>query len=404
MRVLVHQAAAVGKKTGVGYYASSLAEAMSRHADQPEIHRYPSGWLWQARQHWSRLSQLWGNIRKRPGRTGMGRLLQPAGFVARLAFRQAVRGARFLAERQFRAAFQSGRFDLYHEPNFIPFQTDLPTVTSIHDLSVLLHPEWHPAERVALYEREFERGLRHSRHLIVGANTVRREVIRFLNVPPQKVTRVYNGVSPRFEPLPPQSTQQQLARLGLKPGYLLAVGTIEPRKNLEMLMRAYCSLPSALRERCPLLLAGGWGWRCESVAEYYHTEARHRGVRHLGYLPDDQLPVLYNGARALAYPSHYEGFGFPPLEMMACGGAVLASTAEVFHETLGGQAHLVPATDADGWRTALARVITDDDWQAELCAGGPRRARQFSWERAADQTLAVYRTVCEPRAASRKAA
>src|SRR5262249_36572360 len=151
--------------------------------------------------------------------------------------------------------------------------------------------------------------------------------------------------------------------------YLLYLGTLEPRKNVLTLLRAYCSLPGGLRRRYPLLLVGGWGWNAADVAAYLHETARHRGVLHLGYLADKYLPAVYNGARALAFRWLYEGFGLPPVEMLACGGAVLASTAGAVVETAGAQAHCIEPHDLDGWRRALWRVLTDDDWWQGLRAG-----------------------------------
>src|SRR5262249_21125359 len=123
----------------------------------------------------------------------------------------------------------------------------------------------------------------------------------------------------------------------------------EPRKNILMLLKVYCSLPAEVRERCPLLLVGGWGWNTAELAEYFQSEARQRGVLHLGYLPEGDLNAVYNGARALVFPTFYEGLGLPPLEMMACGGAVLGSTAGALVETIGGRAHLLDPHDVDGW-------------------------------------------------------
>ena len=117
------------------------------------------------------------------------------------------------------------------------------------------------------------------------------------------------------------------------------------------------------------MLVGGWGWNSADVAAYLDGEAKARGVLHLGYVPDRHMPALYNGARALIFPSFYEGFGLPPLEMLACGGAVIASTAGAIAETVGRVAHLVEPLDLDGWRTAMQRVVADDDWQQELRRG-----------------------------------
>jgi alpha-1,3-rhamnosyl/mannosyltransferase len=133
-----------------------------------------------------------------------------------------------------------------------------------------------------------------------------------------------------------------------------------------------------------------------------HQEARHRGVLHLGYLEEEYLPVLYNGARALVYPSLYEGFGMPPIEMMACGGAVLASTAGALVETVGSKAHLVDPEDDDGWRAALMRIVQDEDWWKSLRQGAQEVAQAYSWENCARATLRVYRSACEKEKGDRQ--
>jgi alpha-1,3-rhamnosyl/mannosyltransferase len=197
--------------------------------------------------------------------------------------------------------------------------------------------------------------------------------------------------------------QVVLRQLGLPSRYLLYLGTIEPRKNILMLLRAYVSLPASLRSNWPLLLVGTWGWNAGDVAEYLHGEARHRGVIHVGYVQEHHLPALYSGARALLYPSWYEGFGLPPLEMMACGGAVLASTAGALVETVGRKAHLIDPRDEDGWRAAIARVVEHDDWWRSLRRGVRAIARPFTWERCAEETLEVYRScVCPEQAPTRE--
>jgi len=133
--------------------------------------------------------------------------------------------------------------------------------------------------------------------------------------------------------------------------------------------------------------------------------ARHKGVIHAGYIPDAHLPAIYNGARALVYPSMYEGFGLPPVEMMACGGAVITSTAGALEEMFGGQAHLVDAEDTDGWREALLRVTTDDDWWTTLRHGSLERASRYTWARCAADTMRVYESLmpAQPREIRRAA-
>jgi alpha-1,3-rhamnosyl/mannosyltransferase len=267
---------------------------------------------------------------------------------------------------------------------------------TVHDLSVILHPEWHPADRVRRHEQQFRRGLDAARHVITVSHVVRREVIEHLGVAPDRVTAVWNGVGREYFDVRPADVDAVRRELRLPPQYLLFVGTIEPRKNVPTLLRAYCDLPSDLRRRCPLVLAGGWGWKAADVADFVQAEASDKGVVHLGYTDDRHLPGLYAGARALVYPSHYEGFGLPPLEMLATGAAVISSTAAACREVLGRHAHFVEPRDVAGWRDALAAAIADDDWLASLRAGGRERAMTFSWDRCAVETAAVYRSLPVP--------
>jgi alpha-1,3-rhamnosyl/mannosyltransferase len=162
-------------------------------------------------------------------------------------------------------------------------------------------------------------------------------------------------------------------------------------------------LPDAVRERYPLVLVGGWGWNTAELAAYYDGEARHRGVRCVGYVADAQLPLLYNGARALLFPSFYEGYGLPPVEMLACGGAVIASTAGAIAELVGGRGCLIDPRDEDGWRAALLRVTADEDWRDQLRRGAVEAARPYTWARCAADTLAVYRRVVGPGSGRRAA-
>jgi alpha-1,3-rhamnosyl/mannosyltransferase len=244
---------------------------------------------------------------------------------------------------------------------------------------------------VAHFERHFVRGLDRCDHFLAISDFGRQEVIDTLGIAPDRVTRTYMGIRPGLGPLSPAKVQEVLHELELPPKYLLYLGTIEPRKNLLMLLQAYSALPAVIRARWPLLMVGNWGWNSADVAAYLQNEARHRGVIHLGYVKERHLPAIYNGARALVYPSLYEGFGLPPIEMMACGGAVLASTAGALQETVGSKAHLIAPLDRAGWRDAMLKVALDDDWCDLLRQGTVSVSERFTWERCASDTLRVYR-------------
>jgi alpha-1,3-rhamnosyl/mannosyltransferase len=395
MRVILNTLSVSGLRTGVGHYTAEVLRCLRAQTAPGEIGCFPGPMLRQAYAAWGWLSRTRGG---RPGTPPPG--TRPVEMIRpRTGLRRWVAGAlrapgRAIVASAFRTLCRLRRYDLYHEPNFIPLPCELPTVVTLHDLSVLLYPEWHPAERVEYYEQQFHRGLARCDHILAVSEFTRQEVIRHLGVSPQRITRARNGIRPGLRPLPPEEVAAGLHALGLPPRYLLCLGTIEPRKNVLTLLRAYCALPEAVRERYPLLLVGGWGWDVGPVAGYLDSEARHRGVRHLGYVPDEQLALLYNGARALAYPSLYEGFGLPPVEMLACGGAVLASTTGAVAETVGPHAHLIDPLDTDGWRDTLERVCTDDDWWRSLRQNAVEAAQPYTWEQCAADTLAVYRKVC----------
>lgn len=402
MRILFNQMSTLERKTGVGHYAHQLRHQLSQRPDC-QLSVFPTdGWLtWnrRARRCLELLKSLPGRLRHRDRPRTVSDWL--AGSCARRRLRKWTwQSYRRWVDHLQRQAFFSDAFDLYHEPNFIPVPSSLPTVVTVHDLSVLLHPEWHPAERVQWYKDQFSRTLSQASHIITVSEFTRQQVIRLLGIPDDCVTTVANGPRPEFRPLPAGAIAEVLRARGLPPQYLLYVGTIEPRKNILRLMQAYISLPAGLRRDWPLVLVGGWGWDVDAVRSFYEDVAVHQGVRHLGYMPDEDLPAIFNGARALVYPSHYEGFGLPPLEMMACGGAVLASRIPPHIEVTGGAAHLIAPEDTDGWHEAMEKVILDDAWHQELCTEAAARARLYSWARSARETAQVYRHVLESSSSS----
>jgi alpha-1,3-rhamnosyl/mannosyltransferase len=391
MRVLVNGLAATGPMTGIGHYTAQLLRCLHEQASAEEIRSFPSRWLCRTRSLWAHVRSRWERCNRLPP-AAPANPSSPAKAGWRGRFMRSLRSrGQWLLARNFQAISRSGRYDLYHEPNYIPLPSDLPTLATVHDLSVLLHPEWHPADRVAHFERRFRRGLKQCRHFLAISEFARQEIIATLHLRPDQVTRTYMGIRPGLRPLPQQHVQQALRRLGLPSRYLLYVGTIEPRKNLVTLLRAYRGLDERVRRHYPLVLVGNWGWNAVEVARLLDAKSSASEVIHLGYVPEGDLSALYNGARALVFPSFYEGFGLPPVEMLACGGAVLASTAGAVAETVGRQAHLIEPLDLDGWRQAMQRVVTDDDWWHGLRRGAVEAAQPFTWEQCAADTLAVYR-------------
>jgi len=383
MRVIINALATLTTKTGVGHHVSELTRALRAEFPSDSFACYPGQWL-SRRLPW--LLQH-SPTRSSPFETGPRRrhwqLSKP--------FQQQLKAvAKWASQFHFAAFTRIHRADLYHEPNFISYRVDIPTVVTVHDLSVLRYPQWHPRDRVRYHELHFPRSIARADHLIVVSEAVRRELLNDYGLVPERVTVVGNGVSPAFQPRSQESQQIIRVRLSLPDHYFLYVGTIEPRKNVATILKAFVDLPEAIRRRCPLLLAGPWGWKSEAEREFFETVAKPRGARHLGYVAEADLPGLYACATALLYPSYYEGFGMPPLEMLACGGPVLASTAEAITEVLGPCGLTIPAADLAGWRHAMAQVACDESYRQYLCEGAIQRAREFTWPRAARATMAVY--------------
>lgn len=382
MRVVMNGLAALKPKTGVGHYVAHLHRHLARLFPDSAIALYPGGGLAGLVEHGQRLIGGGGGS---PSGTGplWRRILGTGLHTAKHAGKVA-------AGVHFARRCHALGYELYHEPNFIPFAADLPTVVTVHDLSVLLHPEWHPADRVRHHERHFPTAVRRAAHVIVVSEQVRAEVVREVGVPAAKVTAVHNGVSPEFRPLPPAAVEACRARLGLPRRYFLCVGTVEPRKNVLTVLRAFADLPAGVRSACPLVLAGPWGWKADAEQAFFDSTARPAGARHVGYVPAADLPAVYNGAAALLYPSFYEGFGLPPAEMLACGGAVVCSRdAAAVREVVGPCGLYLDAGDVAGWRDAMRRLADG----AEVPRGGVGRAARFTWDRAARETFDVYARV-----------
>jgi alpha-1,3-rhamnosyl/mannosyltransferase len=390
MRVVMNGLAALKPKTGVGHYVARLHAALG-----DDVTLYPGPLLAAAARRAQRFVGGGG-----PG--GPGSLV---GRAVGLGLATAKHAAKTAAAVHFARGCRAAGYALYHEPNFIPFPADLPTVVTVHDLSVLLHPEWHPADRVRHHDRHFAPAVRRAAHVIVVSESVRRELVEFVGVPPAKVTAVHNGVGEEFVPLAPDAADAIRRRLGLPPRFLLCVGTVEPRKNILTVLRAFADLPAATRERCQLVLAGPWGWKSDPERAFFESTARHLGARHLGYVSDADLHGLYATATALLFPSRYEGFGLPVAEMLACGGAVVgAASAAAVREVAGRHAAYVDPDDVAGWRDAMRRLADEPGYAGMLAEGGRRGARAFTWERTAAETRAVYRRVLGVAAPVRRAA
>lgn len=297
-----------------------------------------------------------------------------------------VQGAAFALEGR------PGRFDLYHEPAYLLLGKRLPAVVTVHDLSWVHYPQTHPAGRVRVLDRRLPRSLAAARAVITDSAAVREEIISHYGVQPEKVHAIPLGVSARFRPRAASDLEPLLRRFELTAGgYLLCVGTLEPRKNLVRTVRAYASLPAELRRRFPLVVVGAVGWHESGIVAELEPLARSGEARLLSYVDEDALSALYAGARGVLYASLYEGFGLPIAEAMASGAPALTSGVGCMKELAAGAAVLVDPMDVADIARGLQRLLEDDAERARLRAAGLERTSGLTWQRCAERTLAVYR-------------
>jgi glycosyltransferase involved in cell wall biosynthesis len=283
------------------------------------------------------------------------------------------------------------RAQVLHSLGYVqPLLCPARSVVTIHDLSYILYPaNFNRANR--LYLRAFSRlSARRADRLIAVSENTKRDTVRLLGVPAAKVEVVHHGIEPVFHRHTDRREVEDFRRRrGLPERMVLFLGTIEPRKNLDTLVRAFARLKhGGLPHK--LVIVGAKGWQWESVFAAVEAAGLGQDVAFPGYVPYDEQPLWYNAAELFVYPSLYEGFGFPPLEAMACGTPVVSSLTSSLPEVVGDAGLLVAPRDEEALAEAMRRVLGDAGLRAELAERGLERARSFSWREAAQRTLAVY--------------
>ncbi len=287
----------------------------------------------------------------------------------------------------------SGPADVFHFTNFLrpPLRRGRSVVT-IFDMSFERFPEFAEAKNL----RNLRRGIRQTAAktdaIITISDFSAREIAELLPESRGKLFPIPLGISPDFAPASGGEVAVLREKAGLERPYILAVGTVEPRKNLKFLVDVFEEMgrDSAL-EGLDLVIAGMPGWRCDDIIARFADSPRASRIHYMKYVPDGSLAALYTGASVLAVPSHYEGFGFPPLEAMACGTPVVSSAGGSLPEVLGDAAAIVPDFNPAAWRTALGRAACDAALRARLKPVGMERAAKYRWERTAAETWKVYR-------------
>ena len=285
------------------------------------------------------------------------------------------------------------RFDLFHGTNFeVPFWNRHSVVT-IHDLSAVLHREKHRDSLARRARLRLPIVAKLARKIITPTESVKREVCEHLRVKANKVIAIPSAARQSFRPVPSEQTVETRKRLAIEDDFLLFVGTLEPRKNLLTLLKAFDQIVRQTSLRPQLVIAGGEGWLMDETFSFIKHSGIGDRLRLTGYLGDAELRALYSSCRIFVYPSLYEGFGLPPLEAMACGAPVIAGRVAALQEVLGSAARLFDPLNVEALAGSIVELMENEEERSRLASNGPKHAAKFSWAETARRTLNVYRDV-----------
>jgi len=366
LRIAIDVTSAVTQRAGVGRYTRELVRALRDLPDAPELipffiapgAEYPLG----------------------AGPTPLMRRQGGRSWRLEALLRQVTR-------RPMRGPWN--RADLYHAPEVIAPPTTTPLVTTVHDLSYLTRPQYHTRLNGAYLRAIIPLVTRRARLVIADSEATKRDLVHYIGLSEHHVRVVYPSIAAEFWRAPaPEQVAETCARYGLSAGFILSVGTQEPRKNLTGTLAAYRLLRRRLPDAPPLALVGGAGWGLDEERLVGPEEREH--VLRLGFVPDTDLVGLYAACAAFVYPSHYEGWGLPVAEALALGAPVVTSNVSSLPEVAGDAALLVDPTQPAEIAAALYSLLTESALAARLRREGPPRARLFSRERWASETLRVY--------------
>lgn len=375
MQVAFNATALLSPLTGIGQYAHHLALGLQQIPEIDVNFFYGTGWSRDVRG------------KPLPNVTTIKTLVRrflPNSYAVSRAFQQ----------NRFSEFTRKTPHDVYHEPNFLAYRFDGPSIITVHDLSWIRYPEMHPIARVRAMDKYFKPGLDRASLILTDSEFVKRELIDVFNVKPERIRPVLLGVEALFHPRSADETRSVLDANGLLHGqYLLAVGTLEPRKNLGVALQAFMRLNPQLRKRFPLVLVGMKGWHTSALEQQIAPLVAAGEIRQLGYLAREDLAKVIAGATTLIYPSIYEGFGLPPLEAMACGVPVITSNVSSIPEVVGDTGVMIAPDDVDGLVEAMKTMLTAPELRADMARKALVRSAQFTWANCVTQTVDAYRSV-----------
>jgi glycosyltransferase involved in cell wall biosynthesis len=290
------------------------------------------------------------------------------------------------------------KVDLLHGlKSAVPFWCPCFTVVTLHDLIPVTHPETETRAAQLYWRMQIPIAARRATFIITDSDHARQEIVKMFAVPDRRIAVTPLGYPPAMDDPPDPVRSAEVRRhYGLPDSYILYVGTIQPRKNLDMLIEAYALLRGEKATARKLVIAGRKGWLYDTLFARISSLGLQQEVIFTGFVTDEELPHLYDGACLFVYLSLFEGFGLPPLEAMSRGVPVVTSNTTSLPEVVGDAGIMVSPRNLDDVVEGMRRVLSDAAMAEKLRQAGKVRARQFSWERTAQETLDVYRRIAVP--------
>jgi glycosyltransferase involved in cell wall biosynthesis len=368
MRIGIDLTALPERPVGAGRYMIHLVRALAEMAEGDDL-------LIFAQPH----ARQWIDL---PSSPGLKLVLAPEMSPSRRLFWEQTSLPRLV---------QRAGLDLLHSPHYTrPYFLSCASVVTLHDMTFFLFPHLHTIARRFFFPIAIRLSVQRADRLIAVSESTRRDAMRILNIPPAKIFTTLLGVSPDFRKVSdPNILEAVRQRYHLPEEFILSVGTIEPRKNLLFMLNAYSSL--SRKQACPpLVIVGPTGWQFGPIFQRINQDGLRGKVQLTGYISDLDLPIVYNLAKVLIYPSQYEGFGLPPLEAMACGTPVITTNVSAMPEYIDDAGILISPQDEDALIDALNEILSRPDLQQRLSCQGLARASKFTWKQTAQETLKVY--------------
>ena len=360
MRVLIDAAPLLVRSAGVKNYLYHWIAALRRIAPAGTIGTFPEVGDGKKLDHEASMAGFWATY------TGLATLA--LSNYTRLPILDAL----------------AGTADIFHASSLVRHPPRRPRLTTtLHDLTSWIMPELHPAANRRA-DGHLAEHLRRAHRIIAVSESTRNDAIRLLGVPPEKIVVIHSGVADAFFNVDAAAAAQVCKRLGLTRPFVLSIGTVEPRKNMSGLVSAFEALPASLQDEFELVLAGPMGWADQATAQ------RVRTVRYLGYVREQDIAPLTAAATVFAYPSFYEGFGFPVAQAMAAGVPVITSNVSALPEIAGDAAVLVDPRSCSELRDALSRLLLYPEIRTRLSIRGRERAERFRWECCAAKSLQFF--------------